>query len=167
MFHRPRECVLVWPFIFFPHFLQVVTMAFVISLEKLKDMRILAPSIEKDRQKWLAYWEQPALCDEESVRFTEDLKTMMRTRALSKWVLMKSRLQENTFLCVLHSFCLVQVCRGGKINLNPYLVVTAVLIVNSWKERWTRRTDKKFQVKENWLCYYCHQTQQTLLLLCT
>lgn len=102
-----------------------------ISLEKLKDMNIfLAPSIEKDRQKWLAYWEQPALCDEESVWFAEDLKTMMQTRALSKWVLMKSRLQENTFLCVLHSVCLVQVCRGGQRNLNPYLVVTAVLIVN-------------------------------------
>lgn len=132
MFHGPRECVLFWPFIFFfPISSKWSQWLLCISLEKLKDMNIfLAPSIEKDRQKWLAYWEQPALCDEESVRFAEDLKTMMWTRALSKWVLMKSRLQENTLLCVLHSVCLVQVCRGGQRNLNPYLVVTAVFIVN-------------------------------------
>lgn len=106
------------------------------SLEKLKDMNIfLAPSIEKDRQKWLAYWEQPALCDEKSARFAEDLKTMMRTRALSKWVLMKSRLQENTFLCAPHSVCLVQVCRGGQRNLNSYLTAAAVCFVNRAADR--------------------------------
>lgn len=126
-----RMCIILAIYFFFPISSKWSQWLLCISLEKLKDMNIfLAPSIEKDRQKWLAYWEQPALCDEESVRFAEDLKTMMRTRALSKWVLMKSCLQENTFLCVLHSACLVQVCRGGQRNFKPYLVVTAVLIVN-------------------------------------
>lgn len=51
-----RMCIILAIYLFFSHFLQVVAMAFVISLEKLKDMNIfLAPSIEKDRQKWLAY----------------------------------------------------------------------------------------------------------------
>lgn len=84
MFHSPWECVLCFPFIFFSISSKWSQWLLCISLEKLKDMNIfLAPSIEKAQtRKWLAYWEQPTLCDEESVWFAKGLKRMMWTRAL-------------------------------------------------------------------------------------
>lgn len=100
--------------------------------------------LRKHRQKWLAYWEQPALRDEESVWFAEGLKTMMWTRALNKWVLMKCPYQDNTFLCVLHSGCLVQVCRGSQRNLNPLSHCHCnTYYKQSQKQRQTQRIEKE------------------------
>lgn len=97
---------------------------FCVSL--LKSSRIWTFSwhllLRKLRQKWLAYWEQPALRDEESVWFAEGLKTIIRTRALNKWVLMKCSHQDNTFLRVLRWSSSVQVHGGSYRNLNPILL---------------------------------------------
>lgn len=125
MFHGPWECVLCLPFIFFPHFLRVVTMAFVCHSWKAQGYEHFPGTFywESTDKKWLAYWEPPALRDEESVWFAEGLKTIMWTRALNKWVLMKCSHQDNTFLCVLQPRCSVQVCEGSQRNLNPCITV--------------------------------------------
>lgn len=146
IFHGPWECVLCLPFIFSPPFPPSGHNGFCASL--LKSSRIWTFSwhllLRKHRQKWLAYWEQPALRDEESVWFAEGLKTMMWTRALNKWVLMKCPYQDNTFLCVLHSGCLVQVCRGSQRNLNPLSHCHCnTYYKQSQKQRQTQRIEKE------------------------
>lgn len=51
-----RMCIILAIYFFFPISSKWSQWLLCISLEKLKDMNIfLAPSIEKDRQKWLAY----------------------------------------------------------------------------------------------------------------
>lgn len=122
---------------------------FCVSL--LKSSRIWTFSwhllLRKHRQKWLAYWEQPALRDEESVWFAEGLKTIMRTRALNKWVLMKCSHQDNTSLCVLHPGCSVQVCRGSQRNLNPYHTVTAIFTTKRARNKDRHRVGQKSKHK--------------------
>lgn len=152
MFHGPWECVICVPFIyFFSPFPQSGHNGFCVSL--LNSSRIWTFSwhllLRKHRQKWLAYWEQPALRDEESVWFAEGLKTMMRTRALNKWDLMKCSHQDNTFFRVLHPALSVQVCRGSQRNLNLYLTVTAVLITKRARNKIRRRkrTQKYIQIE--------------------
>lgn len=126
--------------------------SFCVSL--LKSSRIWTFSwhllLRKHRQKWLAYWEQPALRDEESVWFAEGLKTIMRTRALNKWVLMKCSHQDNTFLGVLHPGCLVQVRRGSQRNLSPYLTVTAILSTKTGKNK--DRHSRGKHIKQRKVC---------------
>lgn len=126
---RPlRMCIMLAIFFFFPPFPPSRHNGFCVSL--LKSSRIWTFSwhllLRKHRQRWLAYWEQPALRDEESVWFAEGLKTIMWTRALNKSALMKCSHQDNTFLCVLHPGCSVQVCGGSQRNLNPYLTVNSI-----------------------------------------
>ena len=126
--------------------------SFCVSL--LKSSRIWTFSwhllLREHRQKWLAYWEQPALRDEESVWFAKGLKTIIRTRALNKWVLMKCSHQDNTFLCVLHPGCLVQVCGGSQRNLNPYLSVTAIFTTKRarYKNRHRGGYKNKYKAEE-------------------
>lgn len=148
MFHGPWECVLCLPFIFFPPFPPSGHNGFCVSL--LKSSRIRTFSwhllLRKPRQKWLAYWEQPALRDEESVWFAEGLKIIMGTRALNKWVLMKCAHQDNTFLCVLHSGYLVQVHGESQRNLNPYLTVNAIFTTK--KDRNKNRHSGKKSIKQ-------------------
>lgn len=146
MFHGPWECVLCLPFIFSP-FPPSGHNGFCVSF--LKSSRIWTFSwhllLRKRRQKWLAYWEQPALCDEESVWFAEGLKTIMWTRALNKWVLMKCSHQDNAFLCVLHPCCWVQVFGGSQRNLNLSHTVAAIFTTKESQKQWKtqRRTEKK------------------------
>lgn len=148
MLHGPWECVLWLPFIF-PPFPPSGHNGFCAAL--LKSSRIWTFSwhllLRKHRQKWLAYWEQPVLCDEESVWFTEGLKTMMWARALNKWILMKCPYQDNAFFCILHSGFLVQVCRGSQRNLNSCLTVTAILITNRARTK-TDTEDRKRNIKQ-------------------
>lgn len=166
MFHGPWECVLCMPFIFFPPFPPSGHNSFCVSL--LKSSRIWTFSwhllLRKHRQKWLAYWEQPALRDEESAWFAEGLKTIMRTRALNKWVLMKCSHQDNTFLGVLHPGCLVQVRRGSQRNLNPYLTVTAILTTKTDQNK-DRHRGGKTNIKRRKICPDSLSQQQSQLPL--
>ncbi len=128
IFHGPWECVLCLPFIF-PPFPPSGHNGFCVSL--LKSSRIWTFSwhllLKKSTNKngWLIessqHFMMKSQCD------SPGLKTIMRTRALNKWVLMKCSHQlDNTYLCVLHPGCSVQVCGGSQRNLHPYLAVTAI-----------------------------------------
>lgn len=153
-----RMCIMLAIYFFSP-FPPSGHNGFCVSL--LKSSRIWTFSwhllLRKHWQKWLAYWEQPALRDEESVWFAEGLKTIMRTRALNKWILMKCSHQDNTVLRVLHPGCSVQVRGGSQRNFNPYLTVTAIFTTKI-----ARNKDRKTNIKQRkvalLLCH--HQKHQ-------
>lgn len=130
-----RMCIM--RFIYSPHILWVATMAFVYHSWAAQGYEHFPGTFyweNTDKEKRMAYCKDAALCDEESVWFAGGLKTIMWTKALNKWDLMKCSYHGNTFFPVLHLGYLVKACKEGRRNINPYFTGTVMFTTRANKQ---------------------------------
>lgn len=116
-----------------------------ISLEKLKDVNIfLAPSIEKAQTKMAGLLRAASTSWWRVSVIRRGLENNDVNKGTKQVGFNEMPYQDNTFLCVLHSGCLVQVCRGSQRNLNPLSHCHCnTYYKQSQKQRQTQRIEKE------------------------